>query len=145
MLEYYILWAAAFVFFVVLEAVTFQLVSIWMALGSLVTLITIVVADDLPLWVQLIVFLAVSVVSLVATRPVVKKILKTKPETNAQLDLGSTVVVTETVNNELSQGRAKLNGAYWAAVSDDGEVIEEGSVASIVRIEGSRLIIRKKS
>ncbi len=143
MLEYIIGWAAAFVFFLVVEASTFQLVSVWLALGSLVSLVVTVVFDDVPLWLQLLIFLVVSVVSLIATRPVVKKLVKEKPETNAQLDVGQTVIVTETVNNELSQGRAKLNGAYWAAVSADNSIIEEGSTANVVKIDGSKLIIRK--
>ncbi len=142
---YIVLWAAAFVFFLVLEAATFQLVSIWLALGSLVSLIIAVAAPDSPLWLQLLIFLAVSVVSLVATRPAVKKLVKSKHETNAQLDVGRTVVVTETINNELSQGRAKLNGSYWTALSVNGDIIEEGATAKIVSIDGSKLVVEKLS
>lgn len=140
---YIILWAAAFVFFLVFEAVTVQLVSVWLALGSLLSLIVAIFFPEVPLWVQLLIFLVASVVSLLATRPAIKKLVKSKPETNAQLDVGKTVVVTETINNELSQGRAKLNGSYWTALSVNGDIIEEGATAKIVSIDGSKLIVER--
>lgn len=143
MMEYIIFWAAAFVFFLVFEAITFQLVSVWMAIGSLVSLVVAVIAKDSPFWLQLLIFLIVSVITLCATRPAVRKLVQKKPETNAQLDVGRVVVITETVNNELSQGRAKLNGSYWAVISENGEIIEEGSTAKVVRLDGTKLYVEK--
>lgn len=140
---YIITWAAAFVLFLIFEAITFQLVSVWLAIGSLVSLVVVVIDNDAPLWLQLLIFLVVSVVTLCATRPAVKKLVQKKPETNAQLDVGKTVVVTETINNELSQGRAKLNGSFWAVISASGEIIEEGSTAKVVSIDGARLVVEK--
>lgn len=143
MMGHIIFWAAAFVFFLVFEAVTFQLVSVWLALGSLVSLVVAVFAKDSSFLLQSLLFLVVSVVSLCATRPVVRKLVQKKPETNAQLDVGKTVVITETVNNELSQGRAKLNGSYWAVIAENGEIIEEGSIAKVVRLDGTKLYVEK--
>lgn len=143
MTDYIYLWTAAFIVFMIFEGVTFQLVSVWLALGALVSLIVTVIVPDVPFWAQLLIFLAVSVVSLCATRPVVKKLVKVKPETNAQLDVGKTVIVTETINNELSQGRAKLNGDFWSAVSENGDIIDEGTTVTIVKIEGSKLYVKK--
>lgn len=135
-----IFWAAALVFFLVLEAVTFQLVSVWLGLGALVSLLLAIF--EVPFWVQLIVFVAVSAVALWATRPLVKKFLSNKVATNSELDIGKVAIVTETINNSLSKGRVKLNGTYWAARSLEGDIIEEGSTVTVVEVDGSKLIVK---
>ncbi|MBP1572881.1 MAG: NfeD family protein [Oscillospiraceae bacterium] len=135
-----IFWAAALVFFLVLEAVTFQLVSVWLGLGALVSLLLAIF--EVPFWVQLLVFVAVSAVALWATRPLVKKFLSNKVATNSELDIGKVAIVTETINNSLSKGRVKLNGTYWAARSLEGDIIEEGSTVTVVEVDGSKLIVK---
>ena len=135
-----IFWAAALVFFLVLEAVTFQLVSVWLGLGALVSLLLAIF--EVPFWVQLLVFVAVSAVALWATRPLVKKFLSNKVATNSELDIGKVAIVTETINNSLSKGRVKLNGTYWAARSLEGDIIEEGATVTVVEVDGSKLIVK---
>ena len=135
-----IFWAAALVFFLVLEAVTFQLVSVWLGLGALVSLLLAIF--EVPFWVQLLVFVAVSAVALWATRPLVKKFFSNKVATNSELDIGKVAIVTETINNSLSKGRVKLNGTYWAARSLEGDIIEEGSTVTVVEVDGSKLIVK---
>ncbi len=135
-----IFWAAAFVFFLVLEAVTFQLVSIWLGLGALIALLLAIFEAEF--WIQLLVFFLVSVIALWATRPIVKKILSKKVGTNTELDIGRVAIVTETINNATSKGRVKLNGTYWAAQSEDGEVIEEGSTVTVTNVDGAKLTVR---
>lgn len=135
-----IFWAAAFVFFLVFEAVTFQLVSIWLALGALVSLLLAVF--DVGFWPQLVAFIVVSVIALIATRPLVKKFFSNKVPTNSELDIGRVAVVTETINGAISKGRVKLNGTYWAAESVDGEIIEEGSTVTVVKVDGAKLTVK---
>ncbi len=135
-----IFWAAALVFFLVLEAVTFQLVSVWLGLGALVSLLLAIF--EVPFWVQLLVFVAVSAVALWATRPLVKKFFSNKVGTNSELDIGKVAIVTETINNSLSKGRVKLNGTYWAARSLESDIIEEGSTVTVVEVDGSKLIVK---
>lgn len=135
-----IFWAAALVFFLVLEAVTFQLVSVWLGLGALVSLLLAIF--EVPFWVQLLVFVAVSAVALWATRPLVKKFFSNKVATNSELDIGKVAIVTETINNSLSKGRVKLNGTYWAARSLEGDIIEEGSTVTVVEVDGAKLIVK---
>lgn len=137
---YIIFWAAAFVFFLVFEAITVQLVSIWLGLGALISLLLAIF--ELPFWVQLLVFVAVSAISLWATRPLVKKFFSNKVGTNTELDIGRVAVVTETINNSLSKGRVKLNGTFWAAQSVDGEIIEEGSTVTVVEVDGAKLTVK---
>ena len=64
-------WIGLMVAFTVIEAVTVQLVTIWFAVGSLVALIANIAGANIV--VQWLIFVAVSAVCLLATRPVVKK------------------------------------------------------------------------
>ena len=80
-------WLIAMVFFLVVEAVTVGLVCIWFAAGSLVALLCAMF--DAPVWLQIVVFLIVSAVTLYYTRPLVKKYVNNKVEpTNADIVIG---------------------------------------------------------
>lgn len=134
-------WAALFVVFVVVELGTFQLVSIWLAVGALAAMFMSIFG--LPFWSQLLVFALASVVLLVATRPIVRKMLKDIKPTNAELDIGKNANVVEEIDNRHGKGRVCLNGVYWAARSYDNKVIPVDSVVKIMQIDGSKLIVDK--
>ena len=122
MTKMYIFWAVAIVAFGFLEGITAQLVSIWFVLGSIGALITAFCGGDIKL--QLIVFVAVTLVTLIATRPIVKKRLNSKVEkTNADRCIGQDAVVTEEINNLLSTGLVKADGKTWSARSSDKSII----------------------
>ena len=143
MREYYILWAIAIVVFAVLEAITTQLVSVWFIVGSIAALISVKLGA--PLYVQLIVFVAVSAVTLILTRPLIRKHLKPKNEpTNADRVIGQTGVVTETIDNVSAVGQVKVEGQIWSARSSDDTLIEEGKQVEIKRIDGVKLIVAEK-
>ena len=77
-----IIWIAAIIIFGIAEAATAGLVSIWFVVGAVAAL----VATELgaALWLQFAVFLVVSILALIATRPLARKMLdKTIVPTNA--------------------------------------------------------------
>jgi len=84
------LWLGAIILFALFEALTVGIVSIWFAIGSLGALIA--AALHAPIWLQVVVFLAVSIATLLITRPLIKNkiLLKTTP-TNAEITMLSTV------------------------------------------------------
>lgn len=141
MLTYIIFWAAAFVFFLIVEAVTFQLVSVWLALGALVSMFCAI--GDLSFAIQLAVFVIVSAVALAATRPIVKKFYNQKQPTNSELDIGKSAVVIEKIDNSTLKGRVKLSGTDWAARSQTGDVIEAGETVTVTDVDGAKLIVTK--
>ena len=97
------------------------------------------------LWLQIVVFLAVSIAALVATRPLAHKMLdKTIVPTNADRVLHHTAKVTETIDNENTTGAVYIDGKTWTARSEDGDVIARGSMVTIVRMEGVKLFVRKE-
>ncbi len=138
-----LLWLALVVFFAVIEGVTPQLVSIWFAGGALVSLI--VSLFGAPVWVDVIVFVAVSAVLLALTRPLVKRrFAKQIVKTNADALVGGKAVVTQTIDNTEGVGLAKILGQVWSARSVTGETIPEGTAVIVERIEGVKLIVSVK-
>lgn len=136
-----IMWIALTIVFAVIEALTLQVVTIWFAVGSVGAIIANVVHAS-PL-IQLIVFVALSILTLVIARPYLKKFTKTKTQpTNADVCIGKQAVVTEEINNTLATGQAKICGIVWTARSaNDGIVIPEGAVVTVKAIEGVKLIV----
>lgn len=135
-------WIALTVAFIIIEAMTTQLLTIWFAVGSAAAIVATLL-DASPL-IQCIVFVAVSLVALIATRPLVKKLTKQKfSPTNADRFIGEAAVVTESINNIAQTGLVKLQGTLWTARSDDGSEIPEGETVTVKRIEGVKLIVEK--
>lgn len=136
----YIIWAVAIVAFAITESMTAQLVSIWFMLGSIAGLIAAFCHAGILL--QVIIFLLVTIISLIATRPIVKKKLDTtKQPTNADRCIGKQGVVIEEINNLEPSGQVKADGKIWTARSSDSKIIPEGTVVTIEKIDGVKLIV----
>lgn len=136
-----IFWIVLLILLIVVEAVTAQMVTIWFAAGA----VGAIVAELLnaPLWLQWVVFIAVSAVALIVTRPLVKKLTKAKIQpTNADRCIGQTAVVTEEIDNIAGKGQVRINGTDWTARSADGSVIEKEEKVTVERIEGVKLIVK---
>ena len=135
-------WIAAIIVFLVIEAITVGLASIWFAIGSLAALIGEVLGAKL--WLQIALFLAVSAVTLILTRPLVKKFVNGKAQpTNADMVIGMDCRVTETIDNIAGTGAVQAAGKVWTARSGSDEIIEAGQIVRINRIEGVKVIVEK--
>lgn len=135
-------WAVALVVLLVIEGATAQLVTIWFAAGALAALIASLAGSQL--WLQFLLFVVVSAVMLIATRPLVRKITGKKAEPlNANRCIGQVAVVTETVDNLNATGLVKVGGTVWTARSSDGSVIEQGKNAVVEKIEGVKVIVKE--
>lgn len=130
---------------VVLEIITPQMVSIWFALGALVSFF-VALAGVEQLWIQIVVFVAVSAVAVVVTRPLVKKMINKNSEpTNADMVIGQTGIVTEKIDNLAPSGLVKVAGSVWTARSADDSVIEENEKVIIKEIRGVKLLVIKEN
>ena len=136
-------WVAALVVFLIVEAVTAGLVSIWFVFGSLVALIC--AALGAAVWLQIFWFVIVSVATLVLTRPLVKRYVDSRSvATNADRSIGRAAVVTERIDNLAATGTVKLDGVVWTARStDDAVAIETGERVTVRAIEGVKLIVER--
>lgn len=134
------IWLAVIVVAAVVEASTAQLVSIWFVVGGIGALIAELCGA--PLWVQTVVFVVVTGITLLITRPLVKKLLNFKKEdTNAGRYIGKIGIVTGEINNQLGTGQVNVMGSIWTARSSDGSVIEIGTNVLVKSIEGVKLIV----
>ena len=137
-----IFWAAATVVFILLELATVGLASIWFAFGALCALIA--AALGAQLWLQIILFFIISVITLILTRPLVKKYINGKTHrTNADRVLGTTAIVKEAVDNLAGTGAVFADGKVWSARSTDGTSIEPGALVTVCEIQGVKLIVEK--
>jgi len=136
-----IVWGAVMAVTIIAEVATTQMISIWFSCASLVSLV--LACFNAPRWAQFCVFVAMTALLLILTRPIVKKLKKQYVRTNADMNIGKTAIVTETIHNELSQGRATIGGVSWKAVSADGNVIEKDETVTIQDIEGAKLIVSR--
>lgn len=137
-------WIALMIVFAIAEAATVQLITIWFAVGSLVALIANIAGANIV--VQWILFVAVSAVCLLATRPLVKKVVNAKAQpTNADRFIGQTALVIEKIDNEIGTGQVNAKGTIWTARSLDGEQIEKDASVVIEKIEGVKVMVTRAS
>ncbi len=137
-------WVVLMIVFLVVEGIVPGLVSIWFALGALAALISSMLGAQL--WLQAVWFIVVSVLALIATRPLAKKYVNSRVQaTNADMLIGQECVVKEAVNQLAETGAVAIGGKIWTARTDSADtILEEGSIAVVERIEGVKLIVRKK-
>ena len=138
-----VIWLAAVVVFAIAEALTVQLVTVWFAVGAGSALIA--TACGASTKIQIIVFVAVSLVTLLASRPFIKKFMKVKPVAlNADRIIGQTGTVTAEIDNNKATGTVHAGGTEWTARSEDGKIIAEGSIIKVKAIEGVKLIVTEE-
>ena len=136
-----IIWLVLMVVFLIMEAATVQLISTWFAVGSLAAMIVALLGGKI--WLQILVFLAVSVVLLALLWPLVRKHLKPKlVATNADALIGRVCLVTEAID-PLEGGRVKVGDVTWSAFVETGEAIPDGSHVKILKIQGSKVIVEQ--
>lgn len=135
-----IIWLVLMVFFIMVEANTVTLVSVWFAAGSLVALIASLLGAQV--WLQAVLALAVAAVLLASLRPLVRKYIKPKVvATNVDAIIGSTGYVTADIDNVSAVGQVKLGSMEWSARSAGGEQIPAGTLVKVERIEGVKAFV----
>lgn len=122
------IWIGLIVIFVIVEAATVQLVTVWFAVGGIAGLIAY--TFGLEIWMQILIFAVVSAVALAVTRPFVKRFTKgRKQPTNADRYIGQEATVTEPISNELSKGAVRIGGLeYEKEIRHDFYLAQDGVV-----------------
>ena len=142
--NYLIFWLITFIVLLVCELVSSALVSIWFCGGALVAIVANLLSA--PFLIQLIIFIVVSAVLLIITRPLAKKILKKDTlKTNVSSLIGKKAVVTKEIDNSECIGEINVNGQIWSARSFDDEIIKESSNVVIEDIQGVKAIVKQSN
>ena len=137
-----LLWFIMIVVFIVVEAATAQLVSIWFAVGSVASVVPALLGVSFP--IQLVIFAVASFICLLLLRPLLKSriAVKTQP-TNADRYIGQSGVVVQEIDNDEAVGQVKVMGSIWTARSEDGHNIDKGEKVMVKAINGVKLIVEK--
>lgn len=136
-------WLAVMSVLIIIEIITVGLTTIWFAGGALVAMLIATLGGGTIL--QVVVFLVVSLVLLIFTRPfALNYINSTRIKTNYEGIIGKVVRITEDVDNMNGTGCATVNGQEWTVRSvNDNNKIEAGKLAKVVNIKGVKLLVDK--
>lgn len=137
-----IFWMVILILCIVIEVLTLGLTTIWFAAGALVAIFAALLYA--PIFVQVILFLLVSLTLLFFTRPIaVKYFNRDRVKTNVESMVGRQAIVTGEIDNVQATGQVTVSGQEWSARSWDDKVrIPAGAVVVVVAISGVKLIVR---
>lgn len=129
-------WIIVAVICLIIELLTFGLVSIWFTIGALVTLLFL----NYNMLVQISIFFIVSIMCLIILRKISTKFIKYSKELDRITD--KEVKIESFINrgNEKIY-TVKLDGKFWEAISD--EELEINDSAVVEKVSGNKLILRK--
>ena len=135
------IWAALVIVFALIEAFTLGLTTVWFAIAALVMVFLSFL--KIPLSVQALIFLAISTLLLIFTRPIaVKKFKMGREKTNVDSLIGKYALVIKAIG-EFEKGEVKVSGQIWSARTEDNSEVAEGTRCEVLRVEGVQLIVRE--
>ena len=118
MSEMVTLWLVVLIVSIGVEVATLGLTSIWFAGGAVVAVIA--AALQAPIWLQILLFFAVSLLLLFFTRPVaVRYFNKDRVRTNVESMIGRQAIVTSEIDNLQGIGQVTVGGQEWSARTED--------------------------
>ena len=134
-----IFWLLAAVGFLALEASTFNMTSIWFAIGSAAALLCCVFTGSFR--VQAVVFIAVSTLCLLALKPLCSRLRKPPTATNGDRALGREATALTPVSAETT-GRVRLDGVDWnARCATPGDTLTPGQRCRVTELHSTLLIV----
>ena len=134
-------WVAVTIICVVIESLTLSLTTIWFGISAFV--MVFLAFTPLPFPAQLLIFVALAMVLLIFTKPVVKKKLSQKKiATNYERVIGQIAVVTKRIT-ALEKGSVKINGMEWTAAVKEDTTLEEGSKCMVEEIAGVTAYVKQ--
>ena len=135
-------WVGVVVISAIIEAISWDLTSIWITFGGITALILCAIAPETILW-QIILFVVITALCIIFLRPIEKKCISKKTiATNISSFIGQkSKLITPITENEL--GTIKLNGVLWNVKSENNEPINENEKVEIIEISGNTLTVKK--
>lgn len=135
-----IIWLVLMIAFLIAEAATVVMISLWFAGGALVALVASLLGA--PLWLQVTLFFLVSAALLGSLRGMVRKHFTPKLErTNVDAIIGSSGYVTAEIDNIKATGTVKLGAMEWSARATAGAPIAVGTLVKVDKIEGVKVFV----
>ena len=136
-----IIWLVAFIILLGIELSTTQLVSIWFCGGAFISLI--LACFDVPWQVQTVVFVVISILLLIITKPIInKKFNSVDDSKNINTVVGTHIYLTKDVSKE-KQGEGKIRDVVWTCKTNDENPLLAGEKVEIVDVSGNSLFVTK--
>ncbi len=136
-------WLGVLIVTAVVELATMEVVSIWFTFAAILPFI--LAATKAVGWVwQLVIFVCVSAILIIALREVTKKFLlrNSNEKTNLDALVGKKYRMLSRTDFE-TVGSVKINDVVWSAIGENQQTIEAGEVVEIVKISGNKMIVKK--
>lgn len=133
------IWVFVLIVTILLEFESPQLITIWFSVGSIVALILAAFSIHY-LW-QIGAFVVVSVLLLIATRPLTKRFMAREIiKTNADSLIGQSGVIMKTVSLD-QRGEVRINTRLWVCFVTKDITLTEGTKVVVLDIEGNKLLV----
>ena len=138
-----IVWFVIIVATIIIEILTVDLTTIWFTVGAIISLI--LAAFNVPVIIQIIVFLVVSIVLIATVGKWTRRFFnkKTTP-TNISEAIGQEIVILKDAD-EFHYGEGKYRGLFWTIAVEHGESVKVGDVAVVEKVDGNKLVVKKAS
>lgn len=138
-----LIWIGLFIILLLIEIFTVGLTTIWFAIGALAAAGVNTLGADLI--IQIIVFLAVSVILMIFTRPwAARHLNQNRLKTNYESKIGEIIKITERVDNLKQTGKSIVDGQEWTVRSqNNNEILEKDELAKVLAVSGVKLIVEK--
>lgn len=136
-------WLILMAIMLVIEIITLGLTTIWFAAGALVSYVAALFGANLI--AQIIIFMAVSIIALIFTRPIAVRLFNSKDREKTNVDslIGKNAKVIEKIDNENSKGKVSVNGMEWTARSVDESIIEAEEIVTVKEVSGVKLLCER--
>ena len=136
-----VVWAIIIVATLIIEFETADLVSIWFTAGAFAGLVANII--EVKEWVQIILFVGVSLIFVIGTRPFVKKMSENQTiATNSDRLIGKIAVVTKEIVED-GKGEVKVEYQSWPAITKDTGTFKVGEKVLVKEITGNKLVIEE--
>lgn len=145
MLPMWAIWLIASGIFFLGEIFTISFLLFWPGVGAFLAFLTSLIAPE-NLVAQILVFVVSTILMILFTKPLIKKLFKDKDNTsmNNSAVLGKKGIVIKKMDAANPVGQVKVNGELWSAIkSDKDKSINVGESVIIEKIDGVKLLVRK--
>lgn len=133
-------WTGIIVTCLILEFFSSELICIWFSTAGVISLILAIC--HVPLWIQIVTFVVLSIILIFSLRKLCKKLLRGKDEkTNSDSLIGKKFKLISDLTEDI-MGTIKINGVIWNCEGIDGFCAKEGELVQIVEIKGNKLIVK---
>ena len=135
-------WLVASGIFFIAEIITTGFLVFWLGVAGLITMCVSFFTDNLM--IQGTVFVILSAVLILATKPFVKKFVNkntSTEKTNAFSIIVKKAIVIKDIDSINGVGQIKVDGEVWSAEGIDGSNIEKGTEVEVTKIDGVKAIV----